>query len=292
MGMRLHERLYQLVIGTILLLVSFTMLFPFVYITVISFTDASAYEPNALSFWPAEWSLDAYRLILAGDGFLNALNSSLFLTVVGTPISVLISCSMAYMLSKRTLPGRTVMLNLIVFTMLFSPGLIPNYLLVKELDLLNSWWALILPATANAWTLLVMKSFFQSIPSEVIESAKIDGCGEYGVFFRIVLPLSKAMLAAFSLFAAVGFWNTYFNAILYISDSAKWPLQVFLQQVVMSSSMGEFIEASVMQSFKQEVPAEIIKMAAVVVATVPIIAVYPFLQKHFAKGVMIGSVKG
>lgn len=292
MGMKAKERTYQWLIGALLFAVAFTMIFPFFYILVVSFTHSSVYEANSLSLWPERWSLDAYRLIFSGGGFVNALTSSLFITLVGTPLAVIISCAMAYMLSKTTLPGRRIMIGLVVFTLLFSPGLIPNYLLIRELKLIDSWWAIILPSTASAWTLLVMKSFFQSIPSEIGESARIDGCNEFGVFFRMVLPLSKAMLAAFTLFTAVGYWNTYFNAIIYISTSSKWPLQVFLQQVVMSASIGEFLETSLMQTWGSKVPTEIIKMAAVVVVTAPIIAIYPFLQKHFAKGVMIGSIKG
>lgn len=292
MGMKMKENIYQYFIGTILFMLAFTMLFPFLYIVAVSFTDSTAFHTSSIRLMPEKFSLDAYIVILSGSGFINALKSTLFLTLVGTPIAVLVSCAMAYMLSKRTLPGRKIMLNLVVFTLLFGPGLMPNYLLIKELNLLDSLWALILPGVANAWTLLVMKSFFQSIPSEVEESARIDGCSDMGVFFRIVLPLSKPMLAAFTLFAGVGFWNTYFSAILYITDSTKWPLQVFLQQVVMSTNIGEFVGSSVMASLENNVPSEVLKMAAVVVVTAPVIIVYPFLQKYFAKGVMIGSIKG
>jgi putative aldouronate transport system permease protein len=293
MGMRMKENLYQWTIGIILVVLSFSMVFPFIYVVAVSLTEASAYSGTSLMFWPKEWSIEAYKIILTGAGFLNALKSTLFITGVGTPLVVVVSCMMAYMLSKHTLPGRKIMLTLIVFTMLFSPGLIPNYLLIKNLSLLNSLWALILMSVANAWTILVMKSFFQNIPKELEESAKIDGCSDMGVFFKIVLPLSKPMLAAFTLFTAVGFWNTYFNAILYITDSAKWPLQVFLQQVVISSNMGEFLNTG-MQAIQETipVPTEVLQMATVVVVTLPVLIVYPFLQKHFAKGVMIGSVKG
>jgi putative aldouronate transport system permease protein len=292
MGMKLQENIYQFIVGTILFLLAMSMVFPFLYIISISFTHSSVYVSNELRFWPEKWSIEAYQIIFAGEGFLASLKSSLFLTFVGTPIQIMISCMMAYMLSKQGLPGRKIMLNLVVFTLLFGPGLIPNYLLIRELGLLNTYWAIILPGTANAWTLLVMKSFFQNIPKEVEESAKMDGCSDMGVFFKIVLPLSKAMLAAFTLFAAVGLWNTYFSAIVYITDSFKWPLQVFLQQVVMSANVEEFMGSDFLQSLQVDVPAEVLKMATVVIVTAPIIAAYPFLQKHFAKGVMIGSIKG
>jgi len=292
MGMRLRENLYQLVIGLLLVLLALSMIFPFLYILSISFTHSSVYVSGSLRLWPEKWSLEAYKVIFLGPGFTSALKSSLFITLVGTPLSILANCMMAYMLSKPTLPGRKLMLNLVVFTMLFGPGLIPNYLLIRNLGLINSYWAIILPGLVGAWTLLVMKSFFQNIPKEIEESAQMDGCSELGVFFRIVLPLSKAMLAAFTLFNAVGFWNTYFNAVIYLIDSDKWPLQVFLQQVVMSANIDEFMGVDYMRTLERNVPSEVLKMASVVIVTAPVIIAYPFLQKHFAKGVMIGSIKG
>jgi len=292
MGMRLRENLYQLVIGFLLVLLALSMIFPFLYILSISFTHSSVYVSGSLRLWPEKWSLEAYKVIFLGPGFTSALKSSLFITLVGTPLSILANCMMAYMLSKPTLPGRKLMLNLVVFTMLFGPGLIPNYLLIRNLGLINSYWAIILPGLVGAWTLLVMKSFFQNIPKEIEESAQMDGCSELGVFFRIVLPLSKAMLAAFTLFNAVGFWNTYFNAVIYLIDSDKWPLQVFLQQVVMSANIDEFMGVDYMRTLERNVPSEVLKMASVVIVTAPVLIAYPFLQKHFAKGVMIGSIKG
>ncbi|MBT2757842.1 carbohydrate ABC transporter permease [Mesobacillus foraminis] len=289
----MRENLYQLFIGLILSLIALSMVFPFIYVLAVSLTDASAYNGNSLNFWPKDWSLEAYKIIFTGEGFMDALKSTVFITGIGTPLVVVVSCMFAYMLSKKTLPARKMMLTLITFTLLFSPGLIPNYLLIKNLGLLDSLWAVILVGSANAWTILVMKSFFQSIPAELEESAKIDGCSDLGVFFKIILPLSKPMLAAFSLFTAVGYWNTYFNAIIYITDPSKWPLQVFLQQVVISSNIGEFLSTGIQEvQQKVPVPTEVLQMAAVVVVTLPVIIVYPFLQKHFAKGVMIGSVKG
>jgi putative aldouronate transport system permease protein len=289
----MRENIYQLFIGSILFLIALSMVFPFIYVVVVSFTDASSYNGASLNFWPKDWSLEAYKIIFSGEGFMNALNSTLFITIIGTPLVLVVSCMFAYMLSKKTLPARKLMLTLVVFTLLFSPGLIPNYLLIKNLGLLDSLWAVILVASANAWTILVMKSFFQNIPSELEESARIDGCSELGVFFRIVLPLSKPMLAAFGLFTAVGYWNTYFNAIIYITDPEKWPLQVFLKQIVISSNIGEFLSTGLQQvQEKVPVPTEVLQMATVVVVTLPVLIVYPFLQKHFAKGVMIGSVKG
>lgn len=179
---------------------------------------------------------------------------------------------------------------MVLFTFLFGVGLVPNFLLIKELGLLNSLWSLILPGLTNAWSVFVLKSFFQGLPDSLEEAALIDGCNELKVFFRIVLPLSLPALAAFGLFFAVGHWNTYFTAVMYIHDAHKWPLQVLLQQLMVSqSALGS---AEVRETLEHTLPEETVKMAALVVVMAPILVVYPFLQKYFAKGVLLGSVKG
>lgn len=295
MSISRSSTLYQASIGTLLLLVASTMLVPFLYIFAISFTDPEVYRSNTFILWPESWSVAAYELVLSGHGIISALKASLFITLIGTPMAVTVSSSFAYMLSKRSLPGRKTMLNLIVFTLLFSPGLIPGYLLIKELHILDTWWSIILPGVTNAWTLLVMKSFFESLPGELEEAAIMDGCNPLQTYFHIILPLSKAPLAAFTLFFAVSYWNTYFNAVLYLNDVEKWPLQLFLQQVINSASLELFADPATLANLTQNnspVPPEVVKMAAVIVVTLPILIVYPFLQKHFAKGVLIGSVKG
>jgi putative aldouronate transport system permease protein len=198
---------------------------------------------------------------------------------------------MAYPLSRKHLMGRSTIMNLIIFSMLFGGGMIPTYLVVKSLGLLDSYWALILPLAINPFNLIIVKTFFQNIPLELEESAKIDGCTEFGIFWRIMLPLSKPVLATFALFYAVAIWNDFFSALLYINDNTKWPVQVLLQQIILLSqtmlndptSMGaEYVEP----------PEQSLKLAVVVVATIPILIIYPFLQKHFAKGMLLGSVKG
>jgi putative aldouronate transport system permease protein len=286
------EAVVESIITIILVLLALTMVVPFVYLLAISFSNTSSFISGQFVLWPEAFSLRAYEFVLSGRGFLDALQSSLFITLVGVPLSLMSSAMLAYALSKRLLPFRKPMIFLVVFTMLFSPGLIPNYLVMDQLGLLNSWWAIILPGVIQAWNILVMKSFFESIPDDLEESAKIDGCNELQIFFRIMLPLSKAMLAAFTLFIAVFYWNQFFGAIIYLNSPEKWPLQVFLQQMVLLSNMQELTgNGSQLQSTLTTSP-EIIKAATVIIVTMPIMVVYPFLQKHFAKGVMIGSVKG
>ncbi|MFS0726633.1 carbohydrate ABC transporter permease [Paenibacillus sp. 1P07SE] len=289
-----NDYLYRFSINTFLFLVAAAMLFPLVYVLAVSFTAPEVYVPNQLILWPKQWSLDAYQYILSGSAVINALKSTLFITAVGTPLALILSSSFAYMLSKNHLPGRNVILLLVLFTMLFSPGMIPNYLLVRQLGLIDSLWALILPTLTNAWSLLVLKSFYQSIPSELEDSAKIDGCNDMQTYFRIILPLSKAPLAAFTLFFAVNYWNVYFSALLYLRDATKWTLQVILQQVVLASNASQFVDSAVASQMDNivQMPPETVKMATIIIVVAPILMVYPFLQKYFAKGVLIGSVKG
>ena len=184
------------------------------------------------------------------------------------------------------------MMLMILLTILFNPGIIPNYLLVRELGLINSVWSLIIPVLVSGWNAILMKSFFDNIPVELEDAAMIDGCNDIGTFFRIVLPLSAAALAAFGLFYAVGYWNTFFNAVLYINDYAKVPLQIVLRNMLIDSQTSTGGATAVEMISDNQIPTQTIKMAAIVIATLPILLVYPFLQKHFAKGVMLGSVKG
>jgi len=290
---RAIEALYQFLLGLVLLLIAATVVVPIMYVVAVSFTSPEAYRSDMLILWPRKWSTLSYQYILSGSAFYRALRASLFITLVGTPLALAVSSSFGYVLSKPGLPGRRLMLAMVLFTLLFSPGLIPNYLLVRSLGLINSWWALILPSATNAWTLLVLKSFFQTLPKELEDAARIDGCNDIQIFYRVVLPLSKAPLAAFALFFAVGYWNIYFSAIMYLTDAAKWPLQVMLQQVVLASNAFRFADsqAAAQLQLAQAIPEETIKMATVVLITAPILVVYPFLQKYFAKGVLLGSIK-
>lgn len=289
-GMKARESIGQFILGTILIILSATMVVPFLYVMVISFTDASVYVPGEFYLWPEKWSIEAYKVILSGKGFLNAFESSMFITLIGTPINVMCNAGLAYMLSKHTLPGKNILNKLVMFTMLFSAGMIPNFINMNDLGLMNSWFACILPGACGAWTVMVMRSFFEELPEELEEAAKIDGCGPLRIFGQIVLPLSKAMLATFTLFAAVSYWNCYFNAIMYITDTAKSPLQVYLQKLVLSSNISDVVDLQ--NPMADIVPQEVMRMAGVVVVVFPILCLYPFMQKYFAKGVMVGAVKG
>ncbi|MDF2960161.1 MAG: binding-protein-dependent transport system inner rane component [Paenibacillus sp.] len=275
----------------LLLLISAVSVFPFLYIFSVSFTDPSVYVPLKFYLFPEKWSLASYRYILSTNSFINAIKSTAFVTLVGTVLNLIITFTMAYGLTKKNVDGRNLILSGVIFTLVFHAGIVPNYLLVKNLGLLNSYWALIWPALTNAWSLIVVKSFLESLPAELEESAKMDGCTDVGVFLRIVIPLSMPAIAAFTLFFAVAHWNTYFNALIYISDTKKWTLQVLVKSLIIDSQSNGVGSENVAREGGQA-PLETIRMASIVVAVAPILIVYPFLQKHFTKGVMLGSVKG
>jgi putative aldouronate transport system permease protein len=222
---------------------------------------------------------------------VRAIGNSTFLTVVGTVLSLLVTSGLSYAVSRRRLQGRRLFMLLILITTLFNPGIIPPYLLVRDLHLINSVWSLILPVLTSGWYVLLMKGFFDSISSSLEDAARIDGCNDVGVWYRIILPLSLPSLAAFGLFYAVAYWNTFFTALLYINDFTKHPLQVLLQNMLIDASTAAGGSAAAEMMSEQRIPPETLKMAAVVIATAPILLVYPFLQKHFAKGAMVGSVK-
>ncbi|MBA2938620.1 carbohydrate ABC transporter permease [Paenibacillus sp. CGMCC 1.16610] len=284
--------LFPIVNYTVLALIGLVTLFPLYYVVVVSFMDPSEYLKGGLRLFPSTWSLASYKYLLSTKSFLNASMISGFLAIVGTFCSLVITAALSYALSRRRMPARRAILLLILLTTLFNPGMIPPYLLIRDLHLINSIWALIIPVLTSGWYVILMKGFFDSIPDSLEEAAQMDGCNDIGIWFRIILPLSLPSLAAFGLFYAVSYWNTFFSAVLYMTDASKWPLQVLLQNMLIDSSTAAGGGAAQELMNEQSIPPETLKMAAVVIATVPILFVYPFLQKHFAKGVMVGSIKG
>ncbi|WP_152394830.1 carbohydrate ABC transporter permease [Paenibacillus guangzhouensis] len=276
----------------VLILIGIAMLFPFYYMVIVSFSSYADFVQQDMLLWPKTWVLDAYEFILGSKVLFRSIGVTIFVTVAATLFSLLLTAMMAYALA-RNIMGQRYFLFMILFTFVFSAGIIPTYLVVKETHLLDSFWALIIPSAINSFNLIVMRQFFLSIPNELSEAALIDGANDLQIFSRVILPLSKPSLAAFGLFYAVSNWNAYFNAILYISDPAKWTVQVVLRQiVVLGQTKATLSDAAQMAMAQNPPPTETVGMAAILIATIPILVVYPFLQKHFAKGVMLGAVKG
>lgn len=283
-------RLFDIVNITALILFAVLAMLPFLYIVFNSFLSSEEFARRGVVFFPKEFSLDAYMYIFSTNTIVRSLLNTIFITLAGTAINIIFTSLMAYPLSRKELHGRKPIMLMIIFSMLFSGGMIPAFLVVKALGLMNSLWALLLPGAISAFNLIILKNFFQQMPDGIEEAAKIDGCNDIGILIKIVLPLSLPAIATFSLFYAVGHWNSFFTAILYINDTAKWPIQVLLRQVVIMAE-GGIGDASQM-SESLAIPAQSVKMAVITVSTLPILMVYPFLQKHFAKGVLLGSVKG
>ncbi|MGE7826778.1 carbohydrate ABC transporter permease [Paenibacillus sp. NPDC093718] len=284
------DRLFNGVNISLLLVISAVMLFPFVYLFSVSFSSFEDFLGSKLLLWPSKWTTDAYEYIWASRTFRQALLNTSMVTVLGTIVNLFFTATMAYALSRPIVGQRTVMF-MVVFALLFSAGMIPTYLVVQETGLLNSIWSLILPVAIAPFNLIVIRQFFMNIPSDMIEAGIVDGANDLQIFGRIILPLSKPALAAFSLFYAVTHWNNYFAPILYINDPAKWTIQVVLRQIVVVGETTGTLGGDNM-FLENPPPPETIQMAAILMATLPILIVYPFLQKHFAKGVMLGAVKG
>lgn len=286
----LSSRIFDIVNYTLLLIIGLVTILPFLHVIAGSFTTVTELAQKQFVLFPTVWSLDAYKYVFSTNTVFRSLGVSVGVTFFGTLFSMLLTCLMAYGLSRRDLDGRNFIMFMVLFTMLFSGGMIPTFLVVKEMGLIDTYAALIVPTAINAFNLIIMRNFFQNLPEGLEESAKIDGAGDWGILFRIVIPLSMPAIATISLFYAVTYWNTYMSAILYLNDAAKWPVQVILRQIVILAS-GLAADTSGMDEFVRP-PEQTVKMAVIVIATLPILCVYPFLQKHFAKGALLGSIKG
>ncbi|MEK5029344.1 carbohydrate ABC transporter permease [Paenibacillus sp. FSL M7-1046] len=266
------------------------MLLPLLNVLSKSVSEEWAITSGKVGILPVGFQLDTLKEVISSSMFIRAFCVSIGVTVVGTAISILMTALTAYPLSKRNLPGISFIMVLFIFTMLFNGGLIPNYLLMRQLHLINNLWVLILPGMISVFNMLVIKSYYESLPEALEESARIDGAKMYTILFRIILPLSMPVIATIALFYAVGFWNDYFGPMIYINDTALKTLQLYLQDVVMDASAANAVNKSVDDLMNMS--PEGIRAATVVASTVPILFVYPFLQKYFIKGVLIGSVKG
>ena len=267
-------------------------LFPLYYVVLISFADYGAVHKQLIYIFPTSINLEAYKLIFGEKMFSNAFFVSVFVTAVGTFLSMILSTAASYTLSKKFVPGQKIMFTLILIPMFFGGGLIPYYLLIKDLHLINTIWVMILPGAVNTFYLILMKNFFENLPASIEESAKIDGANDLYILYRIVLPTSAPVIATISLFYAVDKWNDYYTALLFISDRKLYPLQLILREAILDFSqiMASSIGATIAQS-NRPTYSQGLQMAIIVIATIPIFCMYPFLQKHFTKGIMLGAMK-
>ncbi len=287
-GSIIFDALNYLIVG----LVALTTVLPIIYIIFNSFATEFELETRPMFIIPQIWSVDAYKYIFASNKIIRSFGNSIFITVCGTAINLFCTVTLAYPLSKKFIRGRNFFLNMVIFSMFFSGGMIPGYIVVSSwLGMRGTYWAILLPGAISAYNMMIVKNFFQGIPAELEESASLDGCNDLMTLVRIVLPLSAPVLATFGLFYAVGHWNSYFSAMIYLTDDKMYPLQLILRNIIVTAEAAAG-DMSLMDPNFVEPPKQSIKMAVIVVATVPIMCVYPFLQKYFVKGVMVGALKG
>ncbi|MFD0716496.1 carbohydrate ABC transporter permease [Paenibacillus sp. GCM10027626] len=282
--------LYQAAIYLFLAAFSFSTLFPFLNVMAVSLSSAEAIRAGNVSIWPQQFTWDAYRNLIDDGQLIVAMKNTVVMTVVGTALNMLVTIMAAYPLSKTDLRGRGPVLAMIIFTMLFGGGLIPQFLLIKSLGLMDTYWALWLPGLLSTYNLFVMKTFFEGLPGELEESAAIDGAKDWMILVRIVLPLALPVIAALTLFYAVGWWNAYYNVLIFIKSSTKMSLMVKLYQMI--DNLDPTLLLGDSGNENNALPPEGVRAGAAMLASLPILLIYPFLQKYFVKGVLMGSVKG
>ena len=289
------DRIFDILVYCIAIFAFLIVLIPLMNVISSSFSSGKMVQTGQIRIFPKEFTLDAYKMVFGYRDIWIGYRNTIFYTFVGTTLNVIFTILMAYPLSRRDLKGKAIIMKLLVFTMMFSGGLIPNYLLVKTLHLLNTAWSLWLPGLLSVYNVIVMRTFFQTtIPEELLEAAQIDGCTNRKYLVSVVLPLSKTILAVMVLLYAVGHWNNYFSAMLYLNEKNKYPLQIFLRDILISSKvdMSAMRGGDVQEMLKKQEMQILMKYSLIVVSSVPVFIMYPFVQKYLVKGVMIGSVKG
>ena len=286
------DRVFDIMNYVFLTICFLLVAYPLYFIVIASISDPVDVYAGKVFLLPAKVTMDGYKRILEYESFFTGYRNTLVYTVVGTLINVACTVPAAYALSRKDLAGRNAIMMMITFTMIFSGGLIPTYLLVLDLGLYDSMWALILPGMVSAWNLIVARTFFQqTIPDELLEAAQLDGATNVQFFLQVVLPLSKSILAVLTLFYAVSHWNSYFNALIYLKDANKYPLQLVLRNILFENSLGDMVEDAANLAAQQRL-GDLIKYGIIIASSLPLLILYPFLQRYFIQGVMIGAVKG
>ncbi len=290
------DRVVSVVTYTIVIVLCLLILLPCLNVLALSFNDGKDAARGGVYFWPRAFTLDNYREVFNDGSIINAYKITIARTLLGTFLSLAVICFAAFALNQRELPGRKFLIFAITFTMLFGGGTIPTYIQYNELGLLDTFWVYIVPSLVSVTYLMMVRSYFDGLPYTLQEAARLDGCGYFSILFRIMLPLSKPVLAVIGLYTAVNHWNDWFAGAFYMTSDKLWPVQTVLQQMLSramsaSSQQTENITAAIAAS-QSTVTSDALKMAAVVITTAPILCVYPFVQKYFAKGTLIGAIKG
>jgi putative aldouronate transport system permease protein len=287
----LGDRIVDVIIYVVLGMIAISTILHFLYVFAGSFATEKELTEKAFFIVPSVWSLNAYRYAIKTANILRGLKNSVILTTLGTVLCMVFSLTFAFPLSKTHFRGRNFIMNMVIVTMLFSGGMIPSFIVYKAYGLYDTYWALILPGLISPFNMIIIKKFFQGLPVELDEASYMDGANDLQIFLKVALPLSKPVIASISLFYGVGFWNDYFGSMIYLQTAEKYPIQIQLRSIILQSST---IVDNMVNDFdiNGTPPDKAVKMACTVIATVPILCVYPFVQKYFTKGVMVGAVKG
>lgn len=289
-----QDKIFSVINYILLILLVIALIYPLIYIISCSFSSGDALLAGKVKLFPVEPTLQGYKTVFAYKPIWTGYLNSLIYMIVGTAISVVLTIMAAYPLSRKDLKGRNLLMGYFVFTMMFSGGLIPSYLLVKQLNIDNTIWAIVLPTAVSAYNVIVVRSFYsQTIPDELLEASRIDGCTDLKFLCKIVIPLSKPIIAVISLWVAVSLWNSYFNALIYLNSESKYPLQLVLRGILVMNQMdisNAVTDPELRLNMLQV--SEMFKYGTIIISSLPLMILYPFVQKYFVKGVMLGSVKG
>lgn len=288
-----EDKVFSFFVYLLLTIVMLMIAFPLLYLVSASFSEPQAVISGRVWLLPVDFTLKGYEAIFKDNSLIRGFGNSVFITVVGTCLNIIVTVMMAYPLSRRKFYGRKFFTMFMMFTMFFNGGLVPTFLLINQLSMYNSYWAIILPGCVGVTNVIICRTYFESsIPEELYEAASLDGCDDFGFLLRIALPLAKPVLAVLVLYYAVGHWNSYFKEMIYLEDKIKYPLQVVLRQIIIMSQIADEMMLDFSTAERVQGMADLLKYSTIVVSSLPMLMLYPFIQKYFVKGVMIGSVKG
>ncbi len=287
------DRIFQTIVVIYLSLAMLIVLYPLIYVVACSFSSSLAVVSGRVFLWPVDFTLDGYNAFFKHSLLMSGFGNAFFYTIFGTVINLAMTVVAGYVISRKDMYGRGVLTFLFTFTMLFSGGLIPTYLVNQSLGLVNTRWAVMIPNAIGVWNLILCRTYFQnSIPDELAEAAEIDGSSDTGFFLKIALPLSGPIIAVLTLFYAVGHWNAYFDALIYLRDQELWPLQIILRNILLQSEIAAEMLTDVAALERAQGMRDLIKFSVIVVSSAPMLAIYPFVQKYFVRGIMVGALKG
>jgi putative aldouronate transport system permease protein len=288
-----NDRWFNVINYTVLSLFLIIVMYPLVFIVSASFSSPDAVISGKVWLWPVQPTLDGYEAVFKHKLIWSSFRNSIIYTVLGTVINVALTIMAAYPLARRDLYGKNAVMLLLVFTTMFSGGLIPSYLLVKDLGMLNTIWSMILPGAMSVFNVIITRTYFKTtIPEELLEAAQLDGCNDFKFVWNVVIPLSGPIIAVITLYSAVGYWNQYFNALIYLKQPSLYPLQLVLREILVQNEVDPAMLSDLGQEANREGLRALLKYSLIVVSSLPLMLIYPFVQKHFVKGVMIGSLKG